>query len=148
MISGLSAMLLWGEAKTLMATIVFAFIYGSTSGGYGALRSRYSKTVVGNPDRKEQIVMVYGIFTAMRGIGNLVGGFAGQHLVDERVKVQLLEYGLNKFTSVILFVGLGMMAAGVLGATQYAVQAFREAKQAAKARTHRSWTKEIDIRSV
>lgn len=140
-ISGLSAILLWSEAKTLTAVIIFAIIYGASSGGYGILRSRFAIEVTGKEDR-EQMLTVLGLFTAMRGAGNVAGGFFGERLVDEKVPVLLTAYGLDKFTPLVVFVGLSMLFAGLSGAVQYLNSGYQNDWNCTKIRYSQRHTKE------
>jgi MFS family permease len=140
-ISGLSAVLLWSEAKTLTSTIIFAVLYGAASGGYGILRSRFAMEVTGKED-KEQMLMVLGLFTATRGAGNVAGGFFGERLVDENVPVLLTAYGLDKFTPLVVFVGLSMLLAGLLGAMQYLNRGYQNNRESSKIRNPQRHTKE------
>ena len=119
-ISGLACLVFWGEAKTLTAAIIFAFIYGAASGGYGVVRSRFSKTVIGNDD-KDQILLVLGLFTATRGAGGVIGGVIGGRIVDEdaSVHIKLSVWALGKWIPLVIFVGVGMLVAGVLVLVQY-----------------------------
>lgn len=69
--------------------------------------------------------MIMGLFTATRGAGNVAGGFIGDILVNEEVSVEIMTYGVARFTWLILFGGLGMLVAGLLGAIQYFLQGLK-----------------------
>ncbi|KAF2730721.1 MFS general substrate transporter, partial [Polyplosphaeria fusca] len=109
-LSGLIVIFFWAEAKSLMAIVVFAFIYGWASGGFVSLRSRFANTIVG--DSKDQAMTVFGTFTIARGVRLItIGGFIGQALVDESVERRLMDYRMRKWVHLMLFVGFGMLAA-------------------------------------
>ncbi|KAH7120867.1 major facilitator superfamily domain-containing protein [Dendryphion nanum] len=157
-ISGLASLFLWGEAKTLTASIIFAFghttnnpillVYGISSGGYGILRSRFASTVVGDKNEKEQILLVLGLFTATRGAGNVAGGFLGERLVDENVHVKLTAYGLEKWMPLVLCVGVGMLVAGLMAVAQYLNHSLERKRKRRKRMDRRRWPDKGGYRQI
>ena len=49
----------------------------------------------------------------------MVGGLIGERTVDEEVHIKVTVYGLEKWTPLVIFVGVGMLVAGVLVVAQY-----------------------------
>ncbi|KAF2010556.1 MFS general substrate transporter [Aaosphaeria arxii CBS 175.79] len=143
-VSGLSSLLYWGEVKSLSASVIFATMYGASSGGFGILRSRFAGTVVGDSGDREQILIVLGLFTAARGAGNVAGGFIGQGLVDEDISVQWRSYGLQKWMPLILFVTAGMLLAGALGGLQQVHQRLGARWKNRNPQWKRSWPRSIE----
>lgn len=85
------------------------------------LRTRFSAAVIGEDeptpeDKNHQILIVFGVLTALRGFSNAGSGFVGAALVDESVAVTP-GYGAGKWKWLIVFVGVTMLisSAGVFG---------------------------------
>ncbi|KAF2117630.1 major facilitator superfamily domain-containing protein [Lophiotrema nucula] len=144
-LSALAALLLWPEAKTIVAIIIFGSLYGLVSGSFSPQRPRFAAAVImgdaftrpppstsgssdpshGTPsmdpppsrtdEDKEKILLVMGIYTATRGVGQVIGGFIGTALVNDNAKVDEGAYGLKKWTPLIIFVGGGMVLACAAG---------------------------------
>ncbi|KAF2115462.1 major facilitator superfamily domain-containing protein [Lophiotrema nucula] len=127
-LSGLASLLIWGWSSIIASLIIFALIYGFSAGGYAVLRGRFSATVVGNEHDVSQGLMIFGVYTGIRGLGNIASGFVGTALVDERVQAQR-GYAWKKWVPLVVFIGLGMFVAAVLGGAQYLVQVLNDRKR-------------------
>lgn len=95
------------------------------------MRSRLANTVIGNELNKEQALTVFGIFTAGRGASSVAGGFIGQTLVNESMQIQFMAYGMRKWTPLIFFIALGMLAVAVLGLVQWLIERSSKRQRAA-----------------
>ncbi|KAH8589931.1 major facilitator superfamily domain-containing protein [Bisporella sp. PMI_857] len=104
--------LIWGFSKALWSVMIFGIVYGGASGGFAVLRSRFAAAVIGNDDDPGQALDIFGALTLSRGVAQVASGFIGAELVSER-SVVMGEYGVGKWTRLIVFCGVTMMAANI-----------------------------------
>lgn len=115
-VTGSSAFLLWGPARTfadghaMLALCFFVVLYGSFGGGYGVLWTRMGALVSADED---VMMGIYGSFSVMRGVGNVIAGPVSGALISDR-GVDLSKYALGRYVGVVVFVGVGMLVSGVI----------------------------------
>ncbi|KAI1078399.1 major facilitator superfamily domain-containing protein [Whalleya microplaca] len=136
---GLESLLIWPFACKFWSLILYSLAFGSTAGEYAVLRPRFAAAVVSNDEtvsstvssdnddesqdehkevqQKNKSMVIFGVFTAARGIAILTSGFVTVALVNEE-STDLNGYGLGtKWRSLILYTGITMATAslGALG---------------------------------
>lgn len=126
--SALTILLLWAEAKTLAALLIASSVYGLFAGGYGTLRSRFARAVC-EVENEESTLVVFGIYTAVRGAGNVAGGFIGSATLNESIQVEQMEYALKKWIPLVILVGAGMSASAAFGVVQWLLHRFFDTKK-------------------
>ena len=109
---------IWGFTRNLWSFVVFAILYGATSGGYAVLRPRFAEAIVSNSTDKEQTLFVFGILTALRGAAIIASGFVVATQLDEEALVTS-GYSGGKWRNVILYTGIVMLASSLGGLGWY-----------------------------
>lgn len=105
---------IWGFTRNLWSFVVFAILYGATSGGYAVLRPRFAEAIVANEKDKQQTLLVFGILTALRGAAIIASGFVVATQLNEEAAVTS-GYGAGKWRNVILYTGIVMFASSLGG---------------------------------
>ncbi len=108
----LETLLIWGYSRQLWSLIAFALLYGSTAGGFSTLRPRFAAAIVNDETDTEQNLLVFGVLTAMRGVAIVASGFISSSMLDGNAKITS-DFGAGKWSQLILYVGLMMLAAGL-----------------------------------
>ena len=111
--ASLSAFILWGlfAAKSMVALLVFSFLFGFFGSGFLALWARMG-TLFGEKDAQ----MVYSTMCFGRGIGSIVSGpISSRILSHSGTASSKLGYGAGKYAGVVLFVGACMASSAVVG---------------------------------
>ena len=105
---------IWGFTRNLWSFVIFAILYGATSGGYAVLRPRFAEAIVSNEKDKEQALLVFGILTALRGAAIIASGFVVATQLNEEAPITS-GYGGGKWRDVILYTGIVMLASSLGG---------------------------------
>ena len=125
-VPALSALLLWGPAKSFSPLAFFAVLCGSFGAAYSVLwcvaslqaispvltelRSRMSTYLTSDPATS---TLIFGVFICERGIANMIAGPISEVLTGTVVNIS--AYGLSKYSGVIIFVGVTSMTAALSG---------------------------------
>jgi len=112
--ASIEVLAIWGFTRNLWSFVIFAILYGATSGGYAVLRPRFAEAIVSNEKDKEQTLLVFGILTALRGAAIIASGFIVATQLDEEAPVTS-GYGAGKWRDVILYTGIVMFASSLGG---------------------------------
>ncbi|KAI9669111.1 MAG: hypothetical protein M1831_000703 [Alyxoria varia] len=107
-ISAISALTLWGTAKSLLPLAVFPLLYGCFGGSYSVLWSRILMYLT---DDDSTFATMFGVFSACRGVGNILSGPIASALLKDEIKIE--EYGLNKYSNMVFFVGITMLVSSL-----------------------------------
>ncbi|KAI0003114.1 major facilitator superfamily domain-containing protein [Xylariaceae sp. FL0662B] len=134
---GIESLLIWPFARNLWSLVVYSLAFGATAGDFAVLRPRFAAAVIredatdtveipsendAQSNELKQIdqnksMLIFGIFTAARGIAILSSGFVTVALVNEE-STDLSGYGLGaRWRSLMIYTGITMTAAslGALG---------------------------------
>ncbi|KAG9004945.1 hypothetical protein FRB94_001983 [Tulasnella sp. JGI-2019a] len=109
----LAVFLVWGFTAHLATLLVFACLYGFLSGGFSCLWPKFIGVV--SADDPHTYSMLFSLFSASRGVGNVLSGvvasklFAHSPLYDKTS----FGYGLKGYGSLILFTGVCMLASTI-----------------------------------
>ncbi|GAP87174.1 putative MFS general substrate transporter [Rosellinia necatrix] len=135
-----SCLLIWPFARKFWSLIVFAVLFGLFVPGFAVLRPRFAAAVIGKDERppiqqsscegaeevkaeadvakqRNKSLLIFGIFTAARGIAVVAAGFVSVALVHEDSE-DLSGYGLGtRWRGLILYTGitLGVSSFAALG---------------------------------
>lgn len=115
-LSVLSAFLLWGFSISFPVLIVFALLYGFVTPSYGAFWSGFTHITQGNPS---ETVLVFSVFVASRGAGNLGFGFLAPLLLSSSTGSSFAgakgAFGLEdgKWGVMIVFTGVCAVVGGL-----------------------------------
>lgn len=112
--AAVEVLVIWGFARDLWSLIIFAILYGATAGGYAVLRPRFAEAIVGDENKKEQNLLVFGILTALRGAAIIASGFVAETQLNESAEVDS-GYGGGKWRDVILYTGIVMLCSSLGG---------------------------------
>jgi MFS family permease len=112
--ASIEVLAIWGFTRNLWSFVIFAILYGATSGGFAVLRPRFAEAIVSNEKDKEQTLLVFGILTALRGAAIIASGFIVATQLDEEAAVTS-GYGGGKWRDVILYTGIVMLASSLGG---------------------------------
>lgn len=120
--SAIPAFLLWGltvekpYAAGVATLVLFSIIWGFFAGGYSSTWGGIVKQISKEAQEHQEIAdtgLIMGLMNGGRGIGYIVGGFAGVELLKiGSVGHSMLAYGGN-FGSLIVFSGCGFAVAGL-----------------------------------
>ncbi|KAL8706945.1 MAG: hypothetical protein Q9201_000106 [Fulgogasparrea decipioides] len=108
-VSGISILAMWGVARSLPLLVVFAMFYGFFAGGFAVLWARMGTTLSPNP---ALALATLSIFACLKGIGNVVTGPVSSALVNP--DVALGEYGIGRFSGIVMYSGACMMASAAV----------------------------------
>ncbi|KAI4187811.1 MAG: hypothetical protein L6R41_002550, partial [Letrouitia leprolyta] len=110
--ASLSVFLLWGFAVSLPMLCTFSIFYGFFAGAYSTAWSAMI-TAVQEHDTSADTGLVFGMFAAGRGIGNLASGPLNGALIASHLwrGHDWLGYGTG-YAALIIFVGVTAMASG------------------------------------
>lgn len=113
LISGISAIFLWGPAKEMSRLAPFALLWGFWSASYSVL---YTSTVNYLTPDHDLGMTIYGIFSFERGIANILEGPVSGWLVGERT-IQVDLFALGKYSGVVWFTSVCMLLSslGIFG---------------------------------
>lgn len=112
-ISALSVLFLWGPAKGMRRLAPFAMLWGFFSASYSVLFMAGFCGYLTKDDGMQMVVC--GVFSAERGVANILEGPIGSWLLGGDVRVE--EYGLGRWKGVVWFTGICMVLSslGVVG---------------------------------
>ena len=108
----LSVFLFWGLAVSYPLLCVFSLTYGLFAGGFTSTWTGITKEVKKEDDRAE-IVLVFGVLAAGRGIGSVVSGPLSEALVNGKpwLDKAALGYG-SGYGPLMLFTGISALLGG------------------------------------
>jgi MFS family permease len=112
--AAVEVLVIWSYARDLWSLVIFAILYGATSGGYAVLRPRFADAIVGDETDKEQNLLVFGVLTALRGAAIIASGFIAEIQLDEATEITR-GYGGGKWRDVILYTGIVMLCSSLGG---------------------------------
>jgi MFS family permease len=112
--AAVEVLVIWSYARDLWSLVIFAMLYGATSGGYAVLRPRFADAIVGDETDKEQNLLVFGVLTALRGAAIIASGFIAEIQLDEATEITS-GYGGGKWRDVILYTGIVMLCSSLGG---------------------------------
>ncbi|KAG8878940.1 hypothetical protein FRB97_002086 [Tulasnella sp. 331] len=109
----LAVFLVWGFTSHLAMLLVFSCLYGFLSGGFSCLWPKFISVV--SADDPHTFSMLISIFSASRGVGNVLSGvFASRLLAHSPLYDKTsFGYGLKGYGSLIMFTGVCMLASTV-----------------------------------
>lgn len=107
LVSASGAIFIWGPAKSWGMLAFFAALWGFWSASYSVL---YSSVCGFLTEDQEVSMMVYGIFSAERGVGNILEGPLSAWLVGDKVVMEG-AFGLGRFDGLVYFTGVCMFLA-------------------------------------
>lgn len=111
LVSALAVFVLWGPAKGMWVLVPFALLWGFFSASYSVLFTG----IVGFLTKDEGAQMlVYGIFSAERGVANVLEGPISSFLIRRGV-VDQETYGLGRYSGVVWFTGVCMFLSSLAG---------------------------------
>ncbi len=116
--SALPVFLLWGlTSKGEIAMLsLFSIIYGFFAGGYSATWGGVIKEMEQEAQDNDEAIdtgVVYGLMNGGRGIGYLIGGFAGVELLKAGAVREVSKWGYgSQYGSIILFTGVSAAFGG------------------------------------
>jgi MFS family permease len=122
-VPALSALVLWGPAKSFAPLILFALLCGSFGAAFSVLWARMSTALSDDPPTA---TLIFGVFICERGIANGLAGPISELLTGETLDLD--TYGLSKYTGVILFVGITSFLAALSGLGYFLPRRDREEK--------------------
>lgn len=103
LVSCASVFTLWGFGRSLPLLIVFSMIYGFFGGGFVVLWAKMGLELSDDP----QVALVtFGIFSSMKGIGNVITGPISAVLILNETRRE--AYGLEKYRWVVIYCGVCM----------------------------------------
>jgi MFS family permease len=117
--AAVEVLVIWSYARDLWSLVIFAILYGATSGGYAVLRPRFADAIVGDETDKEQNLLVFGVLTALRGAAIIASGFIAEIQLDEAAEITS-GYGGGKWRGVILYTGIVMLCSSLGGLDWFA----------------------------
>ncbi|KAH7103725.1 MFS general substrate transporter [Auriculariales sp. MPI-PUGE-AT-0066] len=103
--AALASFLLWGFAQSGIQLGIFAIVYGFTAGGFSAMWPRFASAIA--KDDVRLATLVYSLFGASRGVGNILAGPISSALLSNSTRVR---YGMSNYGPLILFTGATMLA--------------------------------------
>ncbi|KAL8692143.1 MAG: hypothetical protein Q9218_002762 [Villophora microphyllina] len=110
--AGLSVFLLWGFAVSLPMLCMFSIVYGFFAGAYSTAWSAMI-TAVQESDPSADTGLVFGMFAAGRGIGNLASGPVNEALLATQLWRGHGWLGYDTgYGALIVFVGVTALASG------------------------------------
>ncbi|KAF2839192.1 MFS general substrate transporter [Patellaria atrata CBS 101060] len=112
LVSGFAALLLWGPAKDFMVLAVFSLVWGAFAASYSVLWTQISKKLSSGP---EEAMTIYAVLSFERGIANVLAGPISAILITEEVNIK--EYGLAKYKSIVLFTAISLLLGSLAGVT-------------------------------
>lgn len=126
LIPGIAALALWGPAKGLARLAPFAIIWGFFSASYTVLFTRIctflastqSSASLGSVDSEEMTMLLYGFFSFERGVSAALEGPISSWLIGgtrEDSAVNLSEWALGRYTAMVWFTAICMLASGASG---------------------------------
>ena len=106
--SAISALTLWGMAKSMTPLAIFPLLYGSFGGSYSVLWSRILMYLT---DDDSTFTTMFAVFSACRGAGNILSGPIASAVLKDEINIE--DYGLNKYSNMVFFVGATMLVSSV-----------------------------------
>ncbi|KAM5465038.1 hypothetical protein MauCBS54593_006671 [Microsporum audouinii] len=130
---GLESLLIWPFARNLWSLVIYSLTFGATAGGFAVLRPRFAAAVVGDdtaaalspegentpPDAekaarlKNKSMLIFGVFTAARGMAIFTSAFVTEALVHEDLR-DISGYGAGpKWRDLMVYTGVSMTVASL-----------------------------------
>ncbi|OCF43798.1 monocarboxylic acid transporter [Kwoniella heveanensis CBS 569] len=112
--SALACAFLWGFGTHQATFVIFAIVFGALGCSFTSIWSK----IIGYAakDDPSATALVYAIFTATRGIGNLSSGPVSEALMKFRLANAPGAYGVENYGVLLVYTAVTIIAGGVTGA--------------------------------
>lgn len=114
LLSSVAALTLWGLGHSLSPLIIFSLIYGFFGGGYVVLWPKMGLELGDDPTIA---FVTFGIFSLLKGIGNVITGPISAEIVIQDTNFQ--QYGLEKYEWIVAYCGICMFASSMVMVSLY-----------------------------
>ena len=119
LVATITALALWGTAKSIGLLLVFSTMYGFFAYGFGSMRIAMGKAVSSDPSAA---VATYATLVFVQGIGNVLAAPVSSLLLSPSVR--LGEYGASRYKDLVVFTGSCMFASALIIALWHSVGFF------------------------